>query len=255
MGCQKIIVCVLLVFIGPFAFGQKLPKHIRKNYELVWKDDFKGKQLDTTKWHHRSLGRRHYGIVTPDASFLDGKGHLVIRTSKRDSIYSIGQIGTQNTYLTTYGYFECRAKLNKELGPHTAFWLQSPTVGNTSNNPKKYGTEIDIFEYHINKGTDKVYHNLHWNGYGEAHKSEGVVIKNSKINKGFHTFGLEWTKDEYIFYVDGKETWRTSTAVSQRPEYMILSAELTGWGGDFSKSNFPDDILFDYVKVYKKKAD
>ena len=227
MNKNYLIYALVLLFM-PFVFAQKLPKHIKKNYKLVWKDDFKGTHLDTTKWNHRSLGKRKYGVVTKDASFLDGKGHLIIRTSKRDSIYSIGQIGTQKTYLTTYGYFECRAKLNKESGPHTAFWLQSPTVGNTSDNPAKYGTEIDIFEYHIAKGTDNIYHNLHWNGYGEAHKSEGVIVKQPKINKGFHTFGLEWTEDEYIFYVDGKETWRAKTAVSQQSEYMILSAELTG---------------------------
>jgi beta-glucanase (GH16 family) len=100
-----------------------------------------------------------------------------------------------------------------------------------------------------------VYHNLHWNGYGKHHKSEGIKVKIEGVDKGFHTFGLEWNADEYVFYVDGKETWRTTEAVSHRPEYMILSAELTGWGGDFSKSNFPDKVIFDYVRVYKEKTD
>jgi len=36
--------------------------------------------------------------------------------------------------------------------------------------------------------------------------------------EGWHTFGLSWKPDEYIFYVDGKETWRTKRAISHAPE-------------------------------------
>jgi len=100
---------------------------------------------------------------------------------------------------------------------------------------------------------DIVYHNLHWDGYGVDHKHIGAQIPFAGIDKGFHTFGLEWTKDAYIFYVDGKETWRTSSAVSQRKEFMILSTELTGWGGDPALGNFPDEVGFDYVRVYQLK--
>ena len=51
--------------------------------------------------------------------------------------------------------------------------------------------------------------------------------------------------------VNGQEIWRTTTAVSHRPQYMILSTELIGWGGDPAQSAFPDCVIFDYVRVYK----
>jgi beta-glucanase (GH16 family) len=98
-----------------------------------------------------------------------------------------------------------------------------------------------------------VYHNLHWNGYGANHKSTGKQVPIATIADGYHTFGLEWTKDVYVFYVDGQETWRSTSAVSQRNEYLILSTELTGWGGDPALGNFPDEVIFDYVRVYKPK--
>ena len=44
-------------------------------------------------------------------------------------------------------------------------------------------------------------------------------------------------------------------AVSHIPDYMMLSAELSGWGGDFSESDFPDKVIFDYVRVYNKDDD
>ena len=68
--------------------------------------------------------------------------------------------------------------------------------------------------------------------------------------EGWHTFGLWWKPDEYIFYVDGKETWRTKKAVSQVSEYIKLSDEIGDWAGDIKKATLPDQFLVDYVRVY-----
>ncbi|MBR8534569.1 glycoside hydrolase family 16 protein [Carboxylicivirga sediminis] len=251
---KKIKIAATLAFIALrlVAIKAQTPEHILKNYELVWSDDFNGKAIDTLKWNYRDTGnKRNVGYVRTDNCFVDGKGHLVIEVMQVDTMYTIGQIGTQNTFMTKYGYFECRAQMNVQPGPHVAFWLQSPTIHEEKDNPQQYGTEIDIFEYHIAEGLNNVYHNLHWNGYKQKHQHAGTKVKVDGINRGFHTFGVEWTKDEYIFYVDGIETWRTQEAVSNIEEYMILSAELTGWGGDYRTADFPDQVLFDYVRVYK----
>lgn len=253
---MKSFVPILIVVI--FAACNKqdlnLPSHIRKEYKLVWSDEFDGTEIDQTKWNYRATGAtRGYAVVAEDNCFLNGEGQLVIETRQDGEDYFVGQVGTQNTYLATYGYFECRAKMNDELGPHVAFWLQSPTYGQQIGNPAESGTEIDIFEYHVNKGVNVVYHNLHWDGYAADHQHAGTEVYIDGVEEGYHTFGLEWTPEEYIFYVDGEETWRSTEAVSQRSEYMILSAELTGWGGDFSHSNFPDPVVFDWVRVYQKK--
>ncbi|WP_430811006.1 MULTISPECIES: glycoside hydrolase family 16 protein [unclassified Carboxylicivirga] len=247
------LVILLSVVVSISAIKAQTPSHIKDNYRLHWNDEFNGTAIDTLKWNYRDTGnKRNVGYVHEENCFVDGKGNLVIQVCKKDSLYTIGQIATQNTYLTTFGYFECRAQMNSQPGPHVAFWLQSPTIHEEKDNPKEFGTEIDIFEYHIAEGREFVYHNLHWNGYQQKHKSTGTKRKINGLNKGYHTFGLEWNPNEYIFYVDGVETWRTSEAISHIAEYMILSAELTGWGGDYQKAEFPDQVLFDYVRVYKK---
>ena len=229
------------------------PAHIIRDFKLVWNDEFDGHVINTSKWNYRGEGTlRQHATVSRNTISVDGKGHAVIKVSKdSNGNYYVGQLGTQGIFETTYGYFECRAEMNKGLGPHVAFWLQSPTLGKTGN-PAIDGTEIDIFEYH-RKEPGTVHHNLHWDGYGENHKHTGKKIPYPVIDQGFHTFGVEWTAEEYIFYVNGKETWRTSTAVSKRSQYMILSTELTGWGGEPSKGTFPDSVRFDYVRVYKPK--
>lgn len=234
-------------------FESLLPEHLKAFYQLVWNDEFDGNTIDLKKWNYRGEGTiRNYGIVSRQTISLDGKGHVSIKVTKDSSgKYYIGELGTQGIYETTYGYFECRAKMNQQMGPHVAFWLQSPDLGKTGD-PAKDGTEIDIFEYH-RKEPGTVHHNLHWDGYGVNHKSTGKKIPTAGIESGYHVFGLEWNEKEYIFYVDGKETWRTSTAVSQRSEYLILSTELTGWGGDPALGNFPDEVVFDYVRVFQPK--
>jgi beta-glucanase (GH16 family) len=91
--------------------------------------------------------------------------------------------------------------------------------------------------------------------HGPGHKQAGTRVEIPGINMGYHTFGLLWTPGEYVFFVDGVETWRTTEAVSQIPEYMILSVELSGWGGDVTQATLPDEILFDYVRVYEAASD
>lgn len=230
-----------------------LPAHIKDNYKLVWNDEFDGTTINPAKWNFRGEGTvRNYATVSRNTISMDGKGHVSIKVTKDAAgKYYVGQLGTQGIFEPMYGYFECSAMVNRSLGPHVAFWLQSPTFGKTQN-PASDGAEIDIFEYH-RKEPGIVHHNIHWDGYGDTHKQTGKKYAYPSVGEGYHSFGLEWTKDEYIFYVDGKETWRTSAAVSQRGEYLILSTELTGWGGDPAQGNFPDEVIFDYVRVFQKK--
>jgi beta-glucanase (GH16 family) len=111
------------------------------------------------------------------------------------------------------------------------------------------GTEIDIMEKPWLD--DRVQHTFHWDGFGKAHQTKGFVAKVPGVMSGFHEFGLLWTPHEYVFYVDGKETWRTKAGgVSQVPEYLLLSVEVGKWGGDIRRANLPDNFLVDYVLVY-----
>jgi beta-glucanase (GH16 family) len=242
--------------ISPNEGGKETEDSTVVNYDklsLIWQDEFEGTSIDMTKWNYRAEGTvRNYATVSKNTIVLDGEGHLNIKVTKdSDGKYYVGQLGTAGLFSATYGYFECRAQMNKYIGPHVAFWLQSPTM-TTVGDPAKNGTEIDIFEYH-RKEPDIVQHNLHWDGYDDDHQTIGMKINYPKVKEGFHTFGLKWTSKEYVFYVDGKETWRTATAVSQRSEYLILSTGLTGFGGNPELGTYPDKVIFDYVRVYKFK--
>jgi beta-glucanase (GH16 family) len=217
-------------------------------WELVWSDEFEGDELDDSKWE--AVGdspRRDHWWVKEDA-YLDGRGNLIIRTKKDGDRYTSGAVRTAGRFSKKFGYFEARCRMPKKEGHWCAFWMMTGNVGKVGDDGRD-GTEIDIME----KPTrlDRVEHALHWDGYGEHHQKGHAVTDVPGVNEGFHTFSMWWSPEEYVFYVNGKEVWRTSDGgVSQEPGHMILSTEIGEWGGDITKAHLPDHFVIDYVRVY-----
>lgn len=223
-------------------------------YQLYWQDDFNGGKLDTTKWHIRGIGARATGYVAEEAVTID-KGYLKLHAIKRNDSMFIGAVGTQHAFMTTYGYFECRAQLQRSPGVWGAFWLQSPGLSG-GDDPAVYGAEIDIMECFRKLGADIVSHNVHWGPYGAGqHTTRGMQSYLKGVGDGFHLFALEWTPEKYIFYVDGYKFYEVTQGISKTDEYIILSMELPNEIKDLSKTKFPDVFIVDYVKVYKKATD
>ncbi len=235
-----------------------------EGYELFWHDEFDSTALDTSRWHHRGLGPRRGGTVTEEAVLLNGEGQLLITTTILDSShYYVGMIGTQETFQTRYGYFECRARFGRKM-PWDAFWLQSPTA--YTYPPSENGAEIDIFEYY---GDSLFYNNdtfiwISHNTFWGSEEGDGSLEHNGHkhltlVHTEFHTVGVEWTPTFYRFYVDGKETFTSTEGISGKEEYIILSEEPRTWEGvkeELEKRGLElpvyDTFVVDYVRVYKK---
>jgi beta-glucanase (GH16 family) len=219
-----------------------------KAWKLVWHDEFEGTKLDETKWETPPDGKRRDAWWMRKAVSLDDEGHLAISTLKEGDKYIDGCVRTRGKFEHAFGYYVARIQLQKQLGHWSAFWLYNASVGKVGNEGRD-GTEIDIME---KPWLDqRINYALHWDGYGKAHKSEGKVVKVPGVMEGFHTFGLLWLPDQYVFYVDGKEMWRTKAGgVCQVPLYIKLSDEVGKWGGDITKAKLPDKFLVDYVRVY-----
>ena len=138
---------------------------------------------------------------------LDGKGHLVIGAFKEGGRYAAGCVSTTGKFEHSFGYYVARIQLQKQPGHWSAFWIMWPGAAKVGNEGRD-GTEIDIYEKPWLD--DRVQNTLHWGGYAKDHKSKGNVVKIPGVMEGWHTFALWWKPDEYVFYADGKETWRTS---------------------------------------------
>ena len=220
-----------------------------KTWKLAWSDEFNGTKIDRSKWEILGDWKRRDAYWVKKDSYVDGKGNLIIRIKKDGDRYTSGAMRTRNRFEHKFGYWVCRCKFPEQVGHWPAFWLHTGSVGKVGNQGRD-GTEIDIMEKPWLE--DKITQNLHWDGYGAAHKNAGGKSSTIPgISEGFHTFGLHWKSDEYVFYVDGKETWRTNAGgVSQVPQYMKLTEEIGKWGGDIKKAKLPDYFVVDYVRVY-----
>lgn len=220
-------------------------------YQLYWADEFEGTELDTTKWEVRGIGPRAAGYVSADAVRLENGSLELLAFEENDSV-KVGAVGTQGRFMTTYGWFECRAQLQKSSPNWAAFWIQSPGIAK-GEDPARFGTEIDIFEYFKKQGEDMISHNLHW-AYGPNQKTIGGLLSRVEgVDKGFHTFALEWTPEKYAFFIDGHKYYEITEAISHIDEYIILSMELPHDREALKAAKLPDKFIIDYIRVYKKK--
>jgi len=234
---------------GPMLQTRYTPESL--GYRLFWEDQFTGDKLDADKWDVRGVGPRAVGFVSPEAVKVED-GFLKLQAFVKDGKIQISAVGTQNHFMTKYGYFECRAQLQKSSGVWAAFWIQSTQISQ-GEDPSKFGAEIDIMECFRKLGTDIVSHNVHW-AYGPNQQTtRGMQSYLKGVGEGFHTFALEWTPDKYVFFVDGYRFYEVTKGISNIEEYLILSMELPSKMEELKNAVFPDVFIVDYVKVYKKK--
>lgn len=246
----QLVVCIIQVQ----AQATTTKDLLNSGYQLIWFDEFSGLKLDNKKWKLLVNGKRGDAIHTLNAVQLDGKGNLIIEASAQGNNVQTAIIHTEGLFETTYGYFECIAKITRLSGVWPAFWLQS-SQNQDNGVPESNGVEIDIFEYFHHLYKDKVLHTIHWGGYGATHQIAGPVFSTLKNTADdYHVFGLEWTPEYYATYVDGIKTNMSNTAISKVPESVLLSLEIDkNVAGPLKISELPVQFKVDYVRVYKKK--
>ena len=238
-------------------------------WELVWSDEFEGGAgtlPDPAKWNF-DIGtdwgnqQLEYDTDRPENASLDGQGHLAIVARKESymgSAYTSARITTKGLYETTYGRIEARIKLPFGQGIWPAFWMLGSNI-DVVGWPNC--GEIYIMEYRGQK-TSRVHGSLHGPGYsGGAPVTGSFDLQNDRFDRDFHIFAVEWEKNQITFFVDDTRYMRVDrndvpgTWVFDHPFFIILNLAV---GGNFvgppnANTIFPQTLLVDYVKVYKKK--
>lgn len=252
-----------------YPMGERLDMD---KFTLTFSEEFDG-ELDSTVWS----GHYQYGNTTVARKgcywnknlVKVSQGNLIIPVTYIDEGFGGKGAGWYSAGIDTdsdaskgfsqkFGYFECRCILPKGADIWSAFWLMNEGVYNEDGNGRD-GTEIDVFESdRYNKNA--VSTNLHFDGYGQKHQMMGAKVFYLENNpyEQYNTYGLEWNEKEYIFYINGRETFRTDFGgVSQNEEYLILSVEMKGENGIPSeRENTPGEqaeFIVDYVRAYQYK--
>ena len=171
-----------------------------------------------------------------------------------DGWYS-GMIRTKDEF--TRGYFEMTCVCSREANFSSSWWLNSTGMNSAEQSDGgRGGAEIDIFEAFNHKlikpWQDSVSLAVHVGGYGEGLRSRGLgSFYGKNIYTEYNTFGVLWTEEEYIFYVNGVEAVRTSfeKGVSTAPEYAIISLEPPG--EVTAKHDVTAEFIIENVRIYQ----
>jgi len=242
-------------------------------WQLVWNDEFDATAIDLNKWeyevnaHGGGNNELQYYTSRPENSYIEN-GCLVIQALKEHYIGTEGTREYTSARLRTlkkgdwkYGRLDIKAKLPFGKGLWPAIWMMP--------SESKYGGwaasgEIDIMEL-VGHEPNKVYGTLHYGGEwpNNVQTGKSFVLPFGSFADDFHIFTLEWDADQFRWYVDGilyqtQTTWHTANAAYPAPFdqyfHLLLNVAVGGkWPGNPDNSTlFPQKMVIDYVRVYKR---
>ncbi len=234
-------------------------------YSLVFEDEFEGNALNTNVWDYRGSGPRRGGFNAESQVKVENGKMIMTGEYQTDGTYGEGWYTAMIKLKERYckGYFEIRCILNEGSGFWSAFWLQADAPYTASISKGGIGgAEIDIMESY-NDETHKRYNSIGQtihcagvDGVQEGYQSERLgYYTGNNIHQEYNTYGLMWTDDEYIFYINGVETARSSfgNGVSQVAEDVIVSLEIPDETqlAALDKDTYHTEFIVDYVRIYQ----
>lgn len=270
-------ILLMIVFFPVHLAAQTTnPQSVPAGWTLTWSDEFNapdGTPVDPSKWAAETGGKgwgnqelETYTARTQNA--VQQGGNLVItvlaeKFTGTDGItreYTSARLKSEGKFSQKYGRFEARIKIPKGQGIWPAFWMLGDDIGKV--NWPECG-EIDIME-NIGKEPALVHGTIHGPGYNGEHGigSPFALPDNARFADDFHIYAVEWEPEAIRFYVDDHlyatrtpaELPKGTKWVYDHPFFMLLNVAVGGgWPGNpDATSIFPQTMLVDYVRVYKR---
>ncbi len=154
-----------------------------------------------------------------------------------------------------YGFFEARYRYADTTGTNNSFWLM-PIDWVEKKNKRGYifKTNKGEFEIDINEGwhPNNINTNVHNHITGNSRKKR-ITIKNiSSLSDDFHTYALDWTPNELIWYFDGREIRRTRNDCCHKPAHIWLSLAVLSRAGKITNNMDGKSMDVDFVRVFKE---
>jgi beta-glucanase (GH16 family) len=242
---------------------------------LVWRDEFDGDRLDTTKWAYDTAFNKQGWFNNEKQYYADdraeniGVADGVLRFEARletldpakypdwgGQRYTSARIYSKGNGWT-YGFYEIRAKLPCARGTWPAIWMLPVDM-------KKWPDdgEIDIMEQ-VGAEPNLIYASLHTLLFNHVRKTQRSAQKLVPTScDAFHTYQLDWRPDSIAIGVDGegilrvlndqpggKGAWPFNT-----PYKLILNLAMGGdWAGQkgMDDAALPQKMEVDYVRVWQ----
>jgi beta-glucanase (GH16 family) len=244
-----------------------------EGWKLVWNDEFDDSLMNSQKWEHEvnaqggGNNELQYYTSRTENSFIEN-GTLIIQALKETYTgpegtrnYTSARLRTKNKGDWKYGRFDIKAKLPYGKGVWPAIWML-PT--DWSFGGWAASGEIDIMEL-LGHEPNKIYGTLHYGGQSPNNVQSGDshTLPAGDFSGAFHVFTIEWEETAFRWYIDGalyqtQTQWHTVNTPYPAPFnqrfHLLLNVAVGGnWPGDPNHTTvFPQKMIIDYVRVYKK---
>jgi beta-glucanase (GH16 family) len=241
-------------------------------WTMVWNDEFNGASgsaPDPTHWTYDTGGGgwgngelETYTNTTANA-YLDGSGHLVIQANYSGGNYTSARMKTQGVFDQAYGMIEASIQLPAGgSGIWPAWWMLGQNIGSVG---WPACGEIDMLEDGLPWSNTVIGEHVHGPlpGGGDYNGGAGVgnnySLPSGTVNSGFHTYGVQWSPNQIQFFIDGtiEQTLNPGSIPGggsypfNHPFFMLLNLAVGGPSGSPNPATFPQQMLVDYVRVYK----
>ena len=176
-----------------------------------------------------------------------------------ECLYTSARCITLDKVEFTYGRVEARIDIPNGQGIWPAFWMLGanfPDVG------WPLSGEVDILENVGEKNI--VYGALHGPGYSGVGNLGHAYRSDVNFDEGFHVYAIDWDEHVIRWYVDGELASRISVNaldgkqwVYDHDFFLLMNVAVGGYwpGYPDETTEFPQEILVDYVRVYQLKSE
>ena len=222
---------------------------------LTFDDEFNASDIDFTRWTpHDPTGRERHrelqAYLPENVQFSGGAAHLVARREKATydghlRIFTSGTMTSIGLFAQTYGRFEIRCRFPQEPGFGATFSLEPVPSGDLPS--------IDVVSVTGREPASARFANR-W-GDEMTERSYDGSYPIGKAPEDFHTFAIEWDAQRIVWFMDGRERFRSVEGIPRQPMYLSLrlavGGDVAGWPSEDTK--FPASFDIDYVRVYKHR--
>jgi beta-glucanase (GH16 family) len=274
---QRLALLAIVLLACTIAAAQTTQQPASSNWALAWSDEFNapnGSPVDSSKWVTETGGNGwgnnelEYYTARPQNAYQQD-GNLVIKVlaekyTGSDGVarnYTSARLKTHGKFSQEYGRFEARIKIPRGQGIWPALWMMGDQIDKAG---WPTDGEIDIME-NIGKEPAMVHGTIHGPGYSG---DKGITAPyrlptGQSFADDFHLFAVEWEPQVIRFYVDD-HLYATRTPadlppgtkwVYDHPFFLLLNVAVGGdWPGNPDASSpFPQTMLVDYVRVYRRE--
>ena len=263
------LLALVVVACTPGVPEPQAPVDTGEQWRLVFSDEFErgglGDIWRTCYWWQVDGGctiatnaelewYRPEAVGLADGSLVLTADAIPQRTTTGDTLpYRSGMVSTGArsshrgelpSFAFTYGFVEARVRLPVGAGTWPAIWLLS--ADNRSlpeiDIAEWYGIRPDLVTMHVHQRVDGV------------RRSQRVELATGDISGTWRVFGMHWSPEAVVFYVDGVEAGRVTdpALVPTTPMYLLLNLAVGGGrAGTPDPAAFPTTFAVDHVRVWQ----